>query len=647
MRNVALGIFILMVSWAYGQGVPQNPAMTGGGRPSGGFDSSEVSRDSARVLLFKADVLHRRRIQKVPLQKNLDGYHRHHPVFRREAFNSSIGTIGQAIHPLSLDLYAPFGFQYGINPYGIFALSHHDADYYEAQSPYTEAFYVIGTGQEQFFRLIHTQNVNANWNFGLHYQRVTSNGFLSRERTNHTAFRVFSSYFSDNKRYRLLFSASANDLRAQENGGITPLGDTLFRDNIEQNRAILPVRLTGASNRSLQNGFVIGHHYQFTSDSSSFSLSAYQHLSYDYHRFSVEDNARPDDFYPIIFNPSMLSTDHYLRKWNQESGLKLGLSNNVKDSLPIYQQFRFAVGREWSDVYMKFPVFHVGFPESGPFSNDTLVRNNYFNLYYDLNYAEKLRLSSAYRQMLTGANAGDFLFTNDLKWDINRRFALDAALHLQNREQFYFFNHFSGNHSYWLNNFNKSQQLSLQMGVLIKAWGLRVGLSQSTITNPVVLNTETLPVQLPGQVSVSAIHLHWRNNWRKFFFERDYVAQLVTGEDALRLPNFYGRYGIYYKTYFKSKTEVRFGVDAFLISGFTPMRYVPYLGQFSLQNEYDSPIIYTGDVYLSAYLKRARFFVRMEHFNEGIIGSYNYIVTPGYPLSDRVFKIGLSWMFFD
>lgn len=648
MRIVALWCFFLFSVVVLGQGFPQNPAMTGGmGRQSGGFDSSEVSRDSARVMLFKSDVLHRRRILKQPLIKNLDGFHRHHPVFRSEAFNSSIGTIGQAIHPLSLNTLAPFGFHYGLQPYDAFALSHHDADYYEAQSPYTEAFFVTGSGQEQFFRLIHTQNVNANWNFGLHYQRVTSAGFFSNERTNHTAFRMFSSYFSDNKRYRMLFSASINDLRAQENGGITALGDTLFRDNIEQNRAILPVNLRGASNQSFQNGFVLGHHYQFTSDSSTFSLAAFQHLSYDYNRFSVEDNARPDDYYPIVFNPSMLSTDHYLRKWNQESGIKLGLTKQIQDSIPIYQLLRFSIGREWSDVYMKFPVFHVLMTEQGPFTNDTLVRNNYFSLSYDLNYNERIRLSSHYRQMISGANAGDFLFTNDLNWDINRRFAMDASLHLQNREQFYFFNHFSGNHSYWLNDFRKSQQFIAQIGVLIKSWGLRIGLSQTTINNPVVLDVNALPVQLAGAMSVSALHLQWRNNWRRFFFERDYVAQFISGEDAIRLPNFYGRYGIYYKTYFKSKTEIRVGVDAFLIYGFTPMRYVPHLGQFALQNDFDSPIIYTGDIYLSANIKRARFFARLEHFNEGIIAPYNYIVSPGYPLSDRVFRIGLSWMFFD
>jgi len=627
------------------QNFPQNP-MQGGGVQSGGFDSSEVSRDSARVLFFTNSILHDLKPNRQLLRRTLDGYHRHHPIFRSQLFNSSLGNMGQAFHPLTAPQLNDFGFVYGLNPYDLFRLSDQNSYFYEAQSPFTEAFYVIGSGQEQYFRLIHTQNINKNWNIGLHYQKVNSIGLYNRQRTNHTAFRIFSSYFSANKRYQLLVSAAINDLKVQENGGITALGDTLFRDNIEQNRTIIPVELLGASNRSFQNGVNASHQYRFSKDSSNFAMALFQNFTYDFNRFSIEDIARPEQYYPAVFNESTFSTDHYFNKWSQALGLKLSVSKQFKDSSLMIQQLCFSIDNESANVSMKTPLAVLSNNELLFFSNDTAVFNNSFSLRYDLIIEDKLSLNSNYKQMFSGANAGDFLFLNQLSISLAKGLILRTDLNLQNRTQNYFFNHFVSNHSRWFNNFSRTQHLSFKSSLVIEKLGLSVGFSQNTISNPVVINALGAPIQLDGTTNISALELSWYFKYKKLFFENHLIAQTVNGADAIRLPALHGRSGFYFKGFYKGKTEIRLGLDLFYVNAFSPMNYNPYLGHFSLQNEYKSSNIAMFDVYVSASIKRARVFARLEHVNAGL-GQFNYVMVQGYPLSDRVFKIGLNWLFFD
>jgi len=631
-------VFLCFTVVLKSQGFPQNPMQGGMGMQGGGFDSSDVSRDSARVLIFSKDIIHHINPEKNQLNKSLDGFHRHHPVYRFQSFNSTLGNMGQTIYSLSQANKEAFGFQWGINPYRAYALSHHDADYYEAQSPFTEAFYALGTGQEQYFRVIHTQNINENWNIGLHYQKVNSIGLFSSQRTNHTAFRLFSSYFSDNKRYGLLISTSINDLKAQENAGVTALGDTLFRENIEQNRTIIPVALNGANNRSFQNGFAARHQYRISPDSTDFSLTVFQHLSYDFHRFSIEDNNRPEDFYPTVFNESITSTDHYHTQWNHEAGVNIALKKMFKDSSELSQQLSFSVGQELAETYIKFPVNGL--------SNDTSIFNNYFALNYQMLIGNRFVLTSNYKQMYVGANSGDFLFDNRAMLHLNKQIALIGELNIQNREQFYFYNSFVGNHNIWVNNFSKSQQVFFKAAIWLKKLNLKLSVSQNTITNPVVLNENIQPIQFSEAVNVTVAELLWNARLKNLYFENQVQFQSVNGSDALRLPNFFGRSGFYFRGYLKKKTEVRIGTDVFFISGFQAMNYVPYLGNFALQNDFSSNNIVIADVYLSANIKRARFFAKIEHVNQGLDG-FDYFISKTFPLTDRVFKLGLSWLFFD
>ena len=77
--------------------------------------------------------------------------------------------------------------------------------------------------------------------------------------------------------------------------------------------------------------------------------------------------------------------------------------------------------------------------------------------------------------------------------------------------------------------------------------------------------------------------------------------------------------------------------------------YAPGVQQFHLQPTDDLveiggyPIV---NVYANLHLKRTRIFAMMYHVNAGM-GSANSFLVPHYPINPRLFKIGVSWNFYD
>ena len=73
--------------------------------------------------------------------------------------------------------------------------------------------------------------------------------------------------------------------------------------------------------------------------------------------------------------------------------------------------------------------------------------------------------------------------------------------------------------------------------------------------------------------------------------------------------------------------------------------YMPATGTFHLQDGKkigDYPLI---DFFINFKVRQARIFLKWEHINSGWL-DYNYYAAPGYPLADRLIRLGLQWQFY-
>src|SRR5690606_33390116 len=136
------------------------------------------------------------------------------------------------------------GFAAGFNSLDFYKLTHDDVKFYRARSPFTSLSYISAGDNVQLLKIIHSQNIKPNWNFGANFNRIGANGFYGHQRGDDLNGVLFTWYQTKNKRYNIWVDAVFNTMKAQENGSIlkdtiifTPAGDNLVTKKAE------PVRL--------------------------------------------------------------------------------------------------------------------------------------------------------------------------------------------------------------------------------------------------------------------------------------------------------------------------------------------------------------------------------------------------------------------
>ena len=98
--------------------------------------------------------------------------------------------------------------------------------------------------------------------------------------------------------------------------------------------------------------------------------------------------------------------------------------------------------------------------------------------------------------------------------------------------------------------------------------------------------------------------------------------------------------------------KCHFGAAVTYFTRYYAPEYVPGLAQFAVQTNPDTevrkkignyPFV---DVYANFVLKGCRFFAMMSHVNAGQ-GNMQYFTVPHYPMNERVFRLGISWNFYN
>ena len=137
--------------------------------------------------------------------------------------------------------------------------------------------------------------------------------------------------------------------------------------------------------------------------------------------------------------------------------------------------------------------------------------------------------------------------------------------------------------------------------------------------------------------------LHWDNS---------ITWQYSSNQDILPLPQLNVFSNLYLKFKYFKKMDIEFGGDVTWFTEYYAPDYSPAAGQFYTQNENSKvkvgnyPLI---NAYLNCVLRSVRFYVMVYHVNYGMTGNNigAPFWAPHYPMNPRMFKIGISWTFFD
>lgn len=267
---------------------------------------------------------------------------------------------------------------------------------------------------------------------------------------------------------------------------------------------------------------------------------------------------------------------------------------------------------------------------------------------------------------LTGVDAGTLAIDGNV--DVNIPFLGDTlqvrgdAFFHRETPSFYYRN-YHARHLWWENDLDKTIHTRI-MGTLSfpkTRTKLRVAVdeiknytyfSQSYDITEKGLRTGVMvtPMQESGGINLLTAQLEQNFRLGILNWENQLTYQHSSKESVLPVPAFNAYTNLYIKFKVVKVLNVDLGADMRYFTSYEAPDYSPYMGQYTVQGNGENnvkignyPIV---NVYANVHIKHTRFFVMMSHINAGQ-GDKNYFFAPHYPMNERVFRIGVSWNFFN
>ncbi len=229
-------------------------------------DSAETAADSMIVLYFKGSVENLKLNDLTHIDTNTYHFQRYDPLHINNGMYSTLSNIGLAAKNLVYTPTLSTSYYLGSSVFTNYLYHNEGVKYYNPLVPYTELNYVMGGNRQQNFNVIFTRKIFRGFTFGLDYALNFSPSDDSPYlRSGINEQRVFftTQYYTKDKRYGIITNYLANKIVAKENGGI--INDSLFENNIETDRRLIPVNLMKAENFVKQSGFFIEQYFNILS----------------------------------------------------------------------------------------------------------------------------------------------------------------------------------------------------------------------------------------------------------------------------------------------------------------------------------------------------------------------------------------------
>jgi hypothetical protein len=627
----------------------------------------EGARDSvvftAKYIRYTTRKLTRDSIQTLPIDTNLANIQHFSPIAQPRNPMLSTGQVGLAAISLLFDPTKAIGLDVGFRSLDRYKLMHDDVKFYRARSPFTSLSYISAGENVQLLKMIHSQNIKPNWNFGSNFNRIGANGFYTNQRGDHLNAALFTWYQTPNKRYNVWIDAVFNTLKAQENGSI--LKDTIFKatEGLLVDKKAEDVRLKTARQLYRDNSIMIRQSYfvgriDSTTNSSTQNILPTNKLTHTFSYTNSSYSFKKDeaDEYGVFsstvagsptFTNDTTNVKHLQNEFIYSFFLRAKGGSFIKNELKIDAGVR-------SDIY-NFKQFVMLDKDVADSRRSFNAQNTSLLGALGYRFSNKVDFNLNLQQVFQGRHAGDYMYEANSNFQLTEKTGkIILSAYLQNKSPEELYANYSGNHYSWnlrsalartkvsnftfayLNNF-----LKLDASVAYYLLNNHIYFAESQVTAKTII-----PVQAASDISLLQIKAGKRIDLGSFHFDFFGVYQKSDYQDILRIPETYV-YGSVYKdqTFFKTlKTQI--GIDARYNSRYLAKSYSPATSQFYNGEEVmfsSKPII---DAWIKVGLRRANLFAKWEYANQGLFSNGYYGVNR-YPMPDRLLHVGLTWNFYD
>jgi hypothetical protein len=505
-----------------------------------------------------------------------------------------------------------------------------DPMYFHTEKIYTKITAAVGQKQEQFLKLVHSQNIKKKVNVSLLFNRYSCTGFYLQQQSLTTNILLSSNYKTDNGRWGYGAYYLFNKLKYQLNGGVN---DSLVGSLAYPASNLIPTNFTSTTAKQLIKTSAMSFNTFFRLNATDSGVSSPSH--YLVYETNYQSNY-------LLYVDGVSDTIGGSKKTylNQVTGSHDSTGTRIFSNSLLYK---------FNAVNNKF-IFYGGYKlEAIKYHQhrlDTVGLNNIIKGGFILQ-ANKHTLNATADYVVSGLNKNNYEIDGNYRFTIKDYFYISAQAQVQSRLPDFNLLMYNGNRFSWTNNFSAVQTQNATLSITNRKYKFYLGAFIQQQQNQIYFNTEALPTQYNGSTTITRLfagkdlklaHIHFNNNIN---------YQTTPNTNIIRLPNWVTTHQLYYEgKLFKNNLWLQVGFQARYISSFMANAYMPATNQFYLQNEKSYGNYVFIDFFISAQIKPVKFFIMAQHINQGFMG-YNYILTPNYPMPDRSFKAGLSWMLFN
>lgn len=585
-------------------------------------------------------------VDSIPVDTMHLNFQDENPIDRLSISNSYNGNLGS---PIQSKLYfnrpATNDFIFA-NAYYPYLMNIQHATFYNTKTPFSYLNYKTGGTNyrdEDNIKFLFTANVNKKLNVGTTLDYIYAPGEYNQQAVNRFSGSLFGSY--NGKHYSATALFATNTLKGQENGGIADVGYITDSKGIATKDILTSI--TGFTNYK-QGSIFYNHQYtigierpfRINEDSVRMDyvpVTRFAHtIKYDNLSKRYLERTAEKTFYKNTYNPNSETNDTVTLKT-----ITNNVSVTLEEEFNKWMNFGLTAFVENEIQWFNFLVDTV--------LNKKLESNTKIGGILSKQRGEIFRYNVLGEIDLLGYKIGDFLIDGNLggyfkMW--NDSISLVAKGFVRSDEPSYFLQYYQSNHFRWNNDFGKIYRTNVGGTFSIPTRSFALNVSVENITKYVYFNADALPAQFEGNIQVLSANLKQDFRVGKFALENNIVYQVSSQQNILPLPAFALYHNLYYHDRWFNVLSVQIGANVRYHSAYYAPAYMPATGQFHSQTNVKIGNYPVVNAYANLHLKRTRFFFEYYHINQMFMKGA-YFSMPNYPINPAIFKMGLSWNFYD
>lgn len=605
------------------------------------------------------------------LDTTLADFHIDYPFMRQGVGSASLGNLGGASIPLDYfqrPQFRNFSFVQAWAPY---LMTPEQVLFYNAKMPYTNISYQMSgerSKEEQIFHAVISQNISPSSSINLEYNSDGMRGQYERQKA---LDRYFAANFAHTgKRYAIHGGYIYNVGDIQENGGIQDMRDVM--DTVYDMTENIPVRLDGKADARNQYK---GHTFYWTQSlaiplrrqrvSDDLTLSgiptiyvgqSFQHTTFR-KIYSDAVKADPDDgtgagddpVVPPFYDHFYVSPDGTYDSVRQAmTDVKLFMQLQPYNRNGILGLVTAGVGDEFNRYYYNVPE-----PYRELYGNGGKQGKNSIYVYGGLEGAVSryMRWSADAKLHLIGYRSGDFHVGGKLSlaaYVREKPLKLDASVRFSLREPDFWQQNYFSNHYAWLNHFSKEKTTLITAAFTVPDYGIELGGSYALTKDKVYYGPNVVPQQHTGMLNVMGLYLRKDFRLGGFHLNHRVLMQWSSDQTVAPVPLLSASLSYFFGfDIVRNVLHMQIGVDGRYNTEYYAYAYNPAIGQFYTQDRVKLGNYPSLDAFVTAKWKRLRLRLKLQHWNCNLFGDNRYFEVVDYPQNRMMFKVGLSWSFYD